>query len=382
MTPAAPLVIARVDAIPVSLPLRKPVLMGAGQRFERSDSLLVRIEAKNGLAGWGEASSAITFTGETLPGMVDTVRRLLAPRLIGADARERAKLERALEATLPENSGAKAACNMALADLVGRHVGMPLVELLGGRLRDRVEAMTLLANPTLEEDLAEAQARAAAGYTLFKLKAGVKPVQDEVALMRALRAKLGDSIRFCADANTGMAKDAARRYVAAGAEARLLFLEQPFAADDLEATVALARASEVPLCADESAHSIGHILRWHAAGAIRGANLKCIKFSGPAGVLRAALVCEAHGLQVNLASKTGESSIGTAALVHLAYAVPALDWGITPASPSLAADLVAAPLAVERGSMALPEGPGLGVRVDAAAVASFCIDNSVPRFRD
>jgi muconate cycloisomerase len=364
------LIIARVDAIPVSLPLKKPVLMGGGQKFVDSDSLLVRIEAENGVVGWGEASSAPTFTGETLSGMYRMVQTVLAPLLIGRDALQRAMLERRLSDAIPDNTGAKAACNMALYDLLGLHLGVSVADLLGGDARDRLPVMRLLANPTVEEDIREAKAKAAEGFDLFKLKAGVKPIAEEVALMRALRDALPEA-RFCADANTGMTKAAAYEYVAAAAETNLLFLEQPFADDDLEGTVALARASAVPLCADESAHSVAHILAWHRAGAIGGANLKCIKFSGIAGVMRAALVCDALGLKVNLASKTGESSIGTAALVHLGYCVPNLEWGITPSTPSLAADLVHEPLLPSRGSMARPRGPGLGVRVDEAAVEKF-----------
>jgi len=72
---ADPLLIRRVDAIPVSMPLVKPVLMGGGQRYVESETLVVRIEAVNGLIGWGEASAAPTMTGDTLPGMVAAVER-------------------------------------------------------------------------------------------------------------------------------------------------------------------------------------------------------------------------------------------------------------------------------------------------------------------
>ncbi|MFN9130942.1 MAG: hypothetical protein ACK5V7_19225, partial [bacterium] len=76
----APLKIRRIDAIPVALPLKKPVVM-AGERIERSMNLLVRIEAEDGLVGWGEASSAPQMTGDLLPGMVAAVDTYLAPLL-------------------------------------------------------------------------------------------------------------------------------------------------------------------------------------------------------------------------------------------------------------------------------------------------------------
>ena len=66
---AEPLIIRRVDAIPVAVPLTKPVVMGGGQKYEHSESLIVRVEAANGVVGWGEAAAAPTMTGDTLAGI-------------------------------------------------------------------------------------------------------------------------------------------------------------------------------------------------------------------------------------------------------------------------------------------------------------------------
>src|SRR5690349_17293486 len=89
--PTAPLRIERVDAIPVALPLKKAVVM-AGERIERSRTLLVRVEASDGLVGWGEASEAPLMTGDTLPGMVAAIKTHLARLVIGEDALRRAEL--------------------------------------------------------------------------------------------------------------------------------------------------------------------------------------------------------------------------------------------------------------------------------------------------
>ena len=77
-TETKPLIIKRIDAIPIAIPLKKPVIM-AGVRLEVSYNLLVRAEAANGLVGWGEASVAPTMTGDVLPGMVAAVNEHLPP---------------------------------------------------------------------------------------------------------------------------------------------------------------------------------------------------------------------------------------------------------------------------------------------------------------
>ncbi|MBI4190442.1 MAG: hypothetical protein HY525_07875 [Betaproteobacteria bacterium] len=368
---ADPLLIRRVDAIPVSMPLVKPVLMGGGQRYVESETLVVRIEAVNGLIGWGEASAAPTMTGDTLPGMVAAVERHLAACLIGRNALDRALLSRRLLRTVIGNTGAKAACDVALHDLAARHLGVSVTELLGGKARDSVLALCQLANPKVEQDLVEAKAKKRAGYRFFKLKVGVKRVEAEIESAYALRKALGPDVILCADANMGMTVANARKFVTGAAGAGLLFLEQPFRDNDLAATLALARMSPIPLCADESAHSLENIMDWQRAGAIAGVNLKTIKLGGIVETVRAAIVSDTLGLAVDLASKTGESSIGAAALVHLGYAIPNLDWGISINNHYLATDLVRQPLKQRNGSIECPTGPGLGVEVDEIALRKF-----------
>ncbi len=373
MSNTKPLVIRRIEAIPVSMPLLKPALMGGGQKFTHSESLIVRIEASNGIVGWGEASAAPSMTGDTLPGMVEAVDKYLAPRLIGQNALERVRLFGVMSLAIIGNTAAKAACDIAIHDLVGRHLNVPVVDLLGGKARTSLVALNQLGNPTVEEDIKEARANARKGYKFFKLKIGVKAVEEEIALAHAIRKHLGPDVMLCADANMGMTKPNARRYVMGAADANLLFVEQPFRDNDHAGMLALARVSPIPLCADESAHSIEALAALHAMGAIAGANLKTIKFGGMVGIMRAAIVADALGLSVDLASKTGESSLGAAALLHLGYAIPNIDWGININNHYLEEDLVTQPLQQKDGGFACPDGPGIGVEVREHVIRKFTL---------
>src|SRR3954470_21144730 len=98
--------IARVEAIPVALPLAKPVVM-AGERVETARNLLVRVEAANGCVGWGEAGSAPLMTGELLGGMVEAVERHLGPLVMGAEALQRSDLAQRCDRALLHNTSAK-----------------------------------------------------------------------------------------------------------------------------------------------------------------------------------------------------------------------------------------------------------------------------------
>jgi muconate cycloisomerase len=364
-----PLVIRRVDAIPVALPLKKPMKM-AGVTITHAQNLVVRIEAEDGTVGWGEAASAPTMTGDTLGGLVAAVRDHLAPLLIGEDAWARPPLVRRLKDALIGNTGAHSAVEMALLDLAGRAANVPLIDLVGGAVRAGVAPMWLLGNPTTAQDITEAHAREAAGFHFFKLKVGVKPIEAEIDGTLAVRAALGPDVPLCADANCGFPPEAARRYLEATRAADLLFLEQPLGHADLDGFKALARAAAVPLGVDEGIHSLADIAA-HARCGAGGVSLKLIKLGGIGPALAAADLCGRLGLKVNVASKIAESSIAAAALVHLACAIPESDWGVSLTHFYLAEDFVKRPLPLGDGTVALPAGPGLGIEVDEAAVARF-----------
>jgi muconate cycloisomerase len=365
----APLVIRRIDAIPVALPLKSPMKM-AGITITTAENLLVRIELADGAVGWGEAPSAPTMTGDTLGGLVAAVRDHLAPFLIGKNANgdHRALLQRLLVG----NSGAHSAVEMALLDLTGRAAGKRLIDLVARALRQRVAPMWLLGNATVEADIAEAQAKRAEGINFFKLKIGVKPIGDEIAAAHAIRKALPDAT-LCADANCGLTLAAARRYAERTRDAKLAFIEQPLPVGDLAGLKALARATKTPIGIDESIHSLSDIETVKRAGA-KGVSLKLIKLGGFREAFAAGKLCKKLGLKINVAAKIAESSIGTAAAVHLACAVPNVGWGVSLTNMYLAADIVKVPIAMNDGAVALAEGHGLGVEIDESAVARFRTD--------
>ena len=369
-----PLIIRRVDAIPLGLPLSKPVAM-AGATVRQALNILVRIESADGTIGWGEAASAPTMTGDTLDSLLAAVRDHLAPLLIGQDAWMRPALCRKLKRALFGNTGAHSAIEVALLDLAGRSSGLPIVDLIGGPTRGAVAPMWLLGNPTPEQDIAEAHAKRAQGFGFFKLKIGTKAVDSEIASTLALRKGLGATTPLCADANCGLTFADACRYVEGVPDAGLMFIEQPLSHADHNALARLTRISSIPIGADEGIHSLADIEAHERCGA-GGVSLKLIKLGGMSAAVEAAQLCQRLGLSVNIAAKIAESSIASAAAIHLACAAPTVDWGVSLTHFYLAEDIARNPLAIGEGAVALPAGPGLGIEVDEAQVGRFKLSSS------
>src|SRR6516164_5086311 len=139
--------IRHVEAIAVSLPMKKPVVM-AGVEIRTADNVLVRIEADNGAAGWGEAASAPTMTGETVESMMAAIA-YLAPALHGREAADIAGAVTAMNGRMYANQAAKAAVEIALHDLVGRATGRPVHALLGEKKRSRIAVLGVISNGEL-----------------------------------------------------------------------------------------------------------------------------------------------------------------------------------------------------------------------------------------
>jgi muconate cycloisomerase len=365
----SPLLIRRVEAIPVALPLLKPMRM-ADVTIAHAHNLLVRIEAADGTVGWGEAASAPTMTGDTLGGLVCAVRDHLAPHLPGEDAWERPMLVRRLRAALLGNTGAHSAVELALIDLTARSVGLPAVELMGGALRKAVAPMWLLGNSIPENDIAEARAKQRQGFGFFKLKVGAKALAEDVATTHAVRKELTDAVPICADANCGFTSAVAKQYLRETHDTGLLFLEQPLGPTDLKGLTALARFSPIPIGADEGIHSVADI-EAHADCGAGGVSLKLIKLGGFSAALEVAERAHRLGLALNIAAKIAESSIASAATIHLACAVPTIEWGVSLTHFYLTEDIVRTPLLLQNGLVKLPATPGFGVDVDEDAVARY-----------
>ena len=367
-TDRPPLTIRRVDAIPVALPLKTPMKMSA-ETITAAQNLLVRIEAADGTVGWGEAASAPTMTGDTQGGLVAAVRDHLAPMLIGKDAHDWPALRPALHRALLGNGGAHSAVEIAVLDLIGRATGQRLIDLVARPRRNGVKPMWLLGNKTAEEDVAEAHVRQKEGFDFFKLKIGVKPLAKEIAIAFAVREAL-PKMPLCADANCGLTLANAKTYIDKTRKAKLMFVEQPLAYGDVEGLRKLTRATKVPIGVDEGIHSFADITTSAKAGA-GGVSLKLIKLGGIGAAIEAGKLCQRLGLSVNIAAKIAESSISSAAALHLACAVPKVDWGVSLTHFYLAEDIVRRPLPLKGGLVALPDGPGLGVEVDETAVERF-----------
>jgi L-alanine-DL-glutamate epimerase-like enolase superfamily enzyme len=337
----------------------------ASGTIEHTDNVLVRITSDDGVSGWGEGVEAPAVTGDTQADVLAGIE-MVRPHLLGLDPMERSDIWRLMR-DMGCSTTTVAAIDIALHDLCGKALGVPAHELLGGRRRRRIPALTLLGSGDPDADIAEMERRLSLGFTQFKFKLALGVPDAEVETLRRAAATVGDNGMVCGDANGGWTEEVAAMVLDQLAGSGVAFIEQPVSPNPPDAMARLAASSPVPLCADESAGGLDDLVLLAAAG-MGGVSLKLIKHGGMTGVMCGAVICEQLGLAINLAGKVAETAVAAGANLHCAAAIGRTAYGCSPANQGLVGDITAHPPSAPDGWFDVPDGPGLGIEVDDALV--------------
>lgn len=356
-------------AFSLKIPLIKPMLM-AGVHITHAETFIVRLETHQGIVGWGENTAAPSHGGQTLEQMEYAFHQDIHTLLIGQDSRCLAGITNLIAQKFPTGSGAVAAIDMALYDLLGKELGVDSCTLMGGRQRDEIPPLWLIGTKSVEADIAETEKCLALGYRFFKLKLGVKSVEEDIQSLVGMRKILGPEIQICADANMGYSTEQAVTFLQGCRDANVAFLEQPLAKENIAGLKHICDLKLAPIGLDESITSSADMIKAKEYG-VSGVSLKTLKLGGISGVIRSAAVCNAMELQINLAGKIAETSIASAAVLQLSAALNGVNWGVSPSHLYLAEDIVDKPTQPVNGMYSIPNAPGLGIEVNEDQLKRF-----------
>src|SRR5947209_15673080 len=196
--------IADVRVILADIPLKRRHKMSF-TTLAKVNFAFVRMERSDGLVGWGEAAclGGPTWSEESAESVQVVLERYVAPWLVGRDAAGIEPLRIEMARRVQGNPFARAAVEMALWDLNGRALGVPVHRLLGGRVRERVPLSWSLAVGNLEAELEEAREKVALGHRIFKIKTAAHPLAHDAERVRRIREAVGPGVALRVDANQG-----------------------------------------------------------------------------------------------------------------------------------------------------------------------------------
>lgn len=351
----------RVDVRPYEAAFRQPVVT-AKATYKVRRGWFVTLAHAVGPDGVGEVAPLPEFGTEDPERAAACLERLTREGLPVPESDDWEAVTAALAAAAldpDELPSTYAGLELALLDRAARGRGVPLARYLSPEARDRQPVQRLLVEADLEGLASEAMAMVAAGYSTLKLKVGVGSLGQDFERVRTVRAAVGSHVRLRLDANGAWSPLEAMHVLDAFAPAGIDLFEQPISSDNPISFAAL-RGRGVPVAADEDLVRPEVARRLIARHAVDALVLKPMVLGGLGVALRLAREAHEKGLRVVVTSAL-DRLVGVAGALHLACALPGEPEPCGLATLGLFAEPTPE-LAVVRGAMALPEGPGLGVR--------------------
>ncbi|MFI5691248.1 enolase C-terminal domain-like protein [Kribbella sp. NPDC051586] len=368
--------IVDVRATTVTMPLEAPLRHSNGAHWGRFVRTVVEVEADNGLIGLGEMGGGGQSAEAAVTG--------LKPYLVGHDPARTEALRWMLAnptASLYNNrTQLLAAIEFACLDLQGRELGVPVHELLGGKVRDTVPFASYLffRHPaddgtgeirTAEQLVAHARELVDEhGFSVHKLKGGVFPPDYERECFRALaEAFPGHRVRF--DPNGAFSVEEAIRFARGIEDLDNDYLEDP--TWGLNGMRRVRENTPIPLATNTVVVNFEQLASNVRDPAVDVILLDTTFWGGIRPCIKAAGVCETFQLGVAVHS-SGELGIQLATMLHLGAVVPNLSFAADAHYHHLRDDIIAGgKLPYVDGAIAVPEAPGLGVELDRDKLAEY-----------
>jgi L-alanine-DL-glutamate epimerase-like enolase superfamily enzyme len=355
-----------VQTTAVRVPLREPLKWTGGIR-ESASGLIVELHTDEGIVGIGEAP------GPTLPAIQTIIEREFTQFLVDQDPLRTEWLVRRLEEYARNwaaiGAYAIAGVEMALLDLKGKALGVPVVELLGGYSRESVPVIGYLFIDDPEANAQKAADFVAAGHTELKLKVGRDLGQDHDTVA-AIRDRVGSEIKIRIDANMNWSVPAAIKWIKALERYDIQFVEQPGPDFDLEGMAQVRRAVSTPIAADESCTSVRSAIELIKADACDVFVVYPSEAGGLTRALQIGALAQAAGKWCAIGS-WAELGVATTANAHVAAASTAFPFANDTHYPLQLNDVLVDPVQIEDGHITISHDPGLGVALDAASMATL-----------
>lgn len=363
--------IGRVETLLLDLPTIRPHQLSMAT-MNGQTLMLVRLHCDDGTVGVGEGTTigGLAYGAESPEGMKLAIDTYFAPLLIGADANQVPALMARLDKAIQGNRFARCAVETALFDALGQRTGLPVSDLLGGRVRSSLPVAWTLASGDTARDIDEAERMLAQRrHRIFKLKIGRRPVAQDVTHVAAIKKALGERAAVRVDVNMAWSELEARRGLAGLVDAGCELVEQPVAS--AEALARLKGSQPIAIMADESLTGPASAF---ALARMPGADVFAVKTEQSGGLQAAqqvAAIADAAGIGLYGGTML-EGGVGTVAAAHVFATFRHLQWGTELFGPLLLTEeILAQPLQYRDFELTVPSAPGLGIALDEDRVQFF-----------
>lgn len=355
-----------VETLLLEIPTIRPHKMAVAT-MQTQTLVLVKITTEDGYVGWGEATTigGLGYGDESPESVKVNIDTYFTPLLKTLSGLNVAQTLQAIKKNINGNRFAKCAIQTALLDIQAQRLGLPLSEVLGGRLRDSVPVLWVLASGDTEKDITEAKKMIAAKrHNIFKLKIGSRRVEEDVEHVLAIKRALGKDISVRVDVNRAWSELEAIKGIQLLQDGGVDLIEQPCAIDNLGAMQRLTRRFDIAIMADESL--MGPQSAYQIATQ-NGASVFAVKIAQSGGLIEGCevgTIAQLAGIDLYGGTML-EGPVGTIASAHVFSTFKNLAYATELFGPLLLTeDILKTPLNYQNFELQLPKGPGLGIELD------------------
>jgi len=346
-----------IKIFPREIKKKKPFRIALGTRYFY-EGVLVRVETEEGIYGWGEAAPSFSITGETMNTIV-VVAEKLKEGFIGREVAIEA-LEDVRKSIL-HHSAAKAAFDIALHDIIGKHARLPLKTFFGGS-KEKIKTDMSIGIESIEETEEDVRKYLEQGFKVIKLKIGLDRKEDEEKVRR-IRESLGYGFELTLDANQGYGVREAIKTMRGMERYEIEFVEQPIPAWDVSGLREVRRNISIPLMADEAVHCTHDAFRVLSEEACDYINVKLMKAGGLHEASKIVTLAESCGVKCMMGCMT-ETRVGITAATHLALGRRNIVYADLDGHVDLLGDPTLGGIEIEDGYCLLSDKIGLGCDVN------------------
>ena len=355
-----------IETLLVEIPTIRPHKMAVAT-MQTQTLVLIKIETQDGFIGWGEATTigGLGYGEESPESIKVNIDTYFAPLLKSLSGLNIAQTLQAFDKNLNGNRFAKCAIQTALLDIQAQRLGLPLSEILGGRLRDSVPVLWVLASGNTDKDIAEAQKMLAEKrHNIFKLKIGSRAVEADVEHVLTIKKALGSDVSIRVDVNRAWSELEAIKGIRLLQDGGIDLIEQPCAIDNIDAMKRLTQRFDIAIMADESLTGPASAYRLAKDNA---ASVYAVKIAQSGGLIEGhdvATIANLAGIDLYGGTML-EGAVGTIASAHLFSTFKNLAYGTELFGPLLLTEeILKTPLQYQNYELHLPKTSGLGIQLD------------------
>lgn len=366
--------IEKIEIMAVNVPFKGKTQDNVGEislgKWQKCRFIVVKVYTDDGIIGYGESAPWVRTSELGQGPVIAVLKDYLGPAIIGMNPFDIELIWKTMDRIAHNNPQAKGILDMALYDIMGKAVGMPMYNLIGGAVRKEIPLAPVVTIDTLDSMKRSTRRWIESGFKTIRIKLGLGDIKKDIELVKEIRKEIGPNIKLRVDPNQAYSLKEALRIINVLEENDVEIYEQPIVWNDIDGLARINKSTYIPVMPHEAMKSINDVREFINKGS---ASLLTIKTDRPGGITKARIardIAELYNIPCVVMSSI-ELSISTCASMQFAATIKNLNFACEASGIYEIEDIADNSKWIVNGNFIVPDKPGFGVEIDDEKLAYF-----------